>query len=56
MPRISYSKSRNFTNYYIIEDYKRNGKRTTRKLETIGNNIVVSKLADEENKSQKKKK
>ena len=49
MPRISYSKSKNFTNYYIIEDYKRNGKRTTRKLETIGNNITISKLAAEEN-------
>ena len=49
MPRISYSKSKNFTNYYIIEDYKRNGKRTTRKLETIGNNIFVSELAAKEN-------
>ena len=49
MPRISYSKSKNFTNYYIIEDYKRNGKRTTRKLETIGNNVFVSELAAKEN-------
>ncbi len=49
MTRISYSKSKNFTNYYIIEDYKRNGKRTTRKLETIGNNLTVSKLAANEN-------
>lgn len=49
MARISYSKSKNFTNYYIIEDYKRNGKRTTRKLYTIGNNITISKLANEEN-------
>ena len=48
MPRISYSKSKNFTNYYIIEDYKRNGKRTTKKLDTIGNNVTISKLASEE--------
>ena len=48
MPRISYSKSKNFINYYIIEDYKRNGKRTTKKLDTIGNNVAISKLASEE--------
>ncbi len=49
MARISYSKSKNSINYYIIEDYKRNGKRTTKKLETIGNNLAVSKLAANEN-------
>lgn len=48
MPRISYSKSKNFINYYIIEDYKRNGKRTTKKLDAIGNNVAISKLASEE--------
>ena len=32
MARISYSKTKNSLNYYIIEDYKKNGKRTTRKL------------------------
>lgn len=48
MARISYSKSKNSTIYYIIEDYKRNGKRTTRKLDTIGNLKKISKLANNE--------
>lgn len=45
MARISYSKSKNSTIYYIIDDYKRNGKRTTRKLETIGNLNKITELA-----------
>lgn len=45
MARISYSKSKNSTIYYIIDDYKRNGKRTTRKLETIGNLDKITELA-----------
>ncbi len=49
MARISYSKSTNTIIYYIIEDYKRNGKRTTRKLETIGNLNKVTELAKKEN-------
>jgi len=49
MARISYSKSKNATTYYIIEDYKRNGKRTTKKLETIGNLQTITKLANKDN-------
>ena len=49
MARISYSKSKNSTFYYIIDDYKRNGKRTTRKLETIGNISKITELAKIEN-------
>lgn len=49
MARISYSKSKNSTIYYIIEDYRRNGKRTTKKIDTIGNYDKISKLAKEEN-------
>lgn len=48
MARISYSKSKNSTIYYIIDDYKRNGKRTTRKLETIGNINKINELASNE--------
>lgn len=48
MARISYSKSKNSTTYYIIDDYKRNGKRTTRKLETIGNINKITELASTE--------
>ena len=49
MARISYSKTKNSLNYYIIEDYKKNGKRTTRKLEKIGNIDSISILASKEN-------
>lgn len=49
MARISYSKSKNSINYYIIEDYKKNGKRTTKKVETIGNTQKITKLAAAEN-------
>ena len=49
MARLSYSKTKNSLNYYIIEDYQKNGKRTTRKLEKIGNLDQVSKLAQKEN-------
>ena len=48
MARISYSKTKNSINYYVIEDYCRNGKRTTRKLENIGNFEKVSKFASEQ--------
>ena len=47
--RISYSKSKNHTNYYIIEDYNRNGKRTTKIIERIGNDNKISELAAKEN-------
>ena len=49
MARISYSKSKNATLYYIIEDYKRNGKRTTKILDKIGNYEKVLALANAEN-------
>ena len=49
MARKSYSKSKNFTTYYIIEDYNRNGKRTTRILETIGKEKDIIELANKEN-------
>lgn len=45
-------KTNNYTNtksYCIIEDYKRNGKRTTRVVDNIGNYEKISKLADEQN-------
>ena len=48
MARISYSKSKNATNYYVIQDYYRNGKRTTRKLATIGNYSMVYEKATNE--------
>ena len=35
--RIKKSKSKNSISYSIIEDYKNNGKRTTRIVETLGN-------------------
>jgi len=47
--RKSYSQARNYKIYYLIEDYKKNGKRTTRTLETIGNEPDIIKKANEEN-------
>ena len=47
MARISYSQSKNSRMYYIIEDFIKNGKRTTRKLDTIGNTKKISELAAE---------
>lgn len=49
MARKSYSQSKNYKIYYIIEDYYRNGKRTTRKLDTIGNEKDITELAIKEN-------
>ena len=51
MARKSYSKTKKYKIYYVIEDYFRNGKRTTRKLETIGNELEITKLAQIENMS-----
>lgn len=47
--RISYSKTKNSINYYIIDDYIRNGKRTTKIIEKIGNYNKVLELANKEN-------
>lgn len=48
MARLSYSKSKNTTIYYIIEDYKRNGKRTTKILDNVGNINTITELAKKE--------
>lgn len=48
MARIKTSKSTNSESYSIIEDYSRNGKRTTRVVESIGNNKKVEELAKKE--------
>ncbi|MBR2827793.1 MAG: IS1634 family transposase [Bacilli bacterium] len=47
--RISYSKSKNKTSYYVIEDYNRNGKRTTKILDKIGKLDDILVLANNEN-------
>ena len=49
MARKSYSQAKDYKIYYLIEDYKKNGKRTTRTLETIGNEPDIIKKANEEN-------
>ena len=48
--RISYSKSKGkINNYYVIDDYYRNGKRTTKIIDKIGNSSKVLQLASKEN-------
>lgn len=47
MARIKTNSYTYTKSYSIIEDYKRNGKRTTRVVENIGNYEKVSKLAEE---------
>ena len=47
--RISYSKTKNSINYYVIDDYNRNGKRTTKIIEKIGNHNKISELAEKDN-------
>ena len=49
MARIKISSSKNSKSYSIIEDYYRNGKRTTKIIDYIGNYNIVSKLAQKEN-------
>ena len=49
MARIKKTRSKNSLSYTIIEDYYRNGKRTTKVVEIIGNNSKVSELAKKEN-------
>lgn len=46
--RISYSKTKNSINYYIIDDYNRNGKRTTKIIDKIGNYNKISEQAKKE--------
>ena len=49
MARIKVSHSKNSKSYSIIDDYKRNGKRTSRIVEYIGTYTKVSQMAAEEN-------
>ena len=51
MARKSYSKSKNCKTYYVIEDYYRNGKRTTRILETIGKEKDIMEWSAKDNLS-----
>ena len=46
--RIKISKSKNTTNYYIIKDYTKNGKRSTVIVDKIGNKEKITELADKE--------
>ena len=46
--RISSSKSKNTVNFYIIKDYTKNGKRTTRHIDKIGNLEKITELAKKE--------
>ena len=48
MARIKKSTSKNSISYSIIEDYNRNGKRTTRVVEKIGNYNKIAPLANNE--------
>ena len=43
--RLGISKSKNTINYYIIKDYTKNGKRSTKHVERIGNLEEVKKMA-----------
>ena len=49
MARIKVSHSKNSKSFSIIDDYKRNGKRTSRIVEYIGTYTKVSQMAAEEN-------
>lgn len=45
--RLGISKSENTINYYIIKDYTKNGKRSTKPILRIGNLEEVKKLAED---------
>lgn len=49
MARLRATTSKNIKYHSIIEDYYKNGKRTTRTLVTLGNENKISKLAAKEN-------
>ena len=49
MARIKISSSKNSKSYSIIEDYYRNGKRTTKVVDYIGNYNTIFELAKNEN-------
>lgn len=48
MPRLRKTTAKNVDYYSIIEDYYRNGKRTTKTLITIGSDKKINNLAKEE--------
>lgn len=48
MVRLRTTTSKNISYHSIIEDYYRNGKRTTKTLVTLGNDEKVTKLANQE--------
>ena len=47
--RLGISKSKNTVNYYIIKDYTKNSKRSTKKVLRIGNTEEVKMMAGNEN-------
>lgn len=49
MARLRVTTTKNINYHSIIEDYYRNGKRTTKTLMTLGNDDKISKLAAKEN-------
>lgn len=49
MPRLRKTTTKNINYYSIIEDYYRNGKRTTKTILTLGNDKKVAELAKNEN-------
>ena len=49
MARIKISASKNSKSYSIIEDYYRNGKKTTKVVDYIGNHNSILELAKKEN-------
>ena len=51
MARIKISKSKNSKSYSLIEDYYRNGKKTSKFVHYIGNYTKVSEMASLENVS-----
>ena len=51
MARIKISKSKNSKSYSLIEDYYRNGKKTSKVVHYIGNYTKVSEMASTENVS-----
>ena len=49
LPRLRKTTTKNINYYSIIEDYYRNGKRTTKTILTLGNDKKVAELAKNEN-------
>ena len=49
MARLRATKSKDINYYSIIEDYYRNGKRTTKTLVTLGSDNKILQLASQDN-------